>query len=168
MPSAEYQREWRVKNPEKQKEYNRKQYNKDIEGNNERNREYHNKNRDRLHLQKREYYYKNKEHLTLKRKEWAQTPKGKSCIRRRDINKRARRKEAEGFFTVEDIKDLYATQGGRCYYCSIEIETGYHIEHMTPLSRGGSNWIDNICLACAPCNLSKHTKTAKEFMACLV
>ncbi len=90
---------------------------------------------------------------------WRKTETGRLSCR---VSKMKRR-SAEGSFTPEDIKDLYATQGGSCYYCSVDIEAGYHIEHMTPLSRGGRNDVSNICLACAPCNLSKHTKTAEEF-----
>ena len=37
------------------------------------------------------------------------------------------------------------------------------IEHMTPKSRGGSNRIGNLTLACEKCNQKKNTKTAEEF-----
>ena len=77
--------------------------------------------------------------------------------------RRALKANAKGTLTKEDVSNLYATQGGSCYYCSVDIEGSYHIEHMTPLSRGGMNDVSNICLACAPCNLKKHTKTADEF-----
>jgi 5-methylcytosine-specific restriction endonuclease McrA len=38
---------------------------------------------------------------------------------------------------------------------------------MVPLSRGGTNDISNIVLACANCNLKKHTKTHAEFIKIL-
>ncbi len=38
------------------------------------------------------------------------------------------------------------------------------MDHMVPLSRGGLHCWTNVCLACPPCNLSKHDKTAEEFM----
>ena len=109
----------------------------------------------------REYYANHREQEIKRSQDWKKRNPEQARLqwRLRDARKRG----AEGSFTAEDIKDLYATQGGRCYYCSIEIEK-YHIEHMTPLSRGGRNDVSNICLACAPCNLKKHTKTAEEFM----
>jgi len=49
-----------------------------------------------------------------------------------------------------------------CAYCG---ETGMplEIEHMTPRSRGGSDRVSNLTLACHECNQKKGTKTAAEF-----
>jgi 5-methylcytosine-specific restriction endonuclease McrA len=50
----------------------------------------------------------------------------------------------------------------RCAYCGkggVPLE----VEHITPRSRGGSERIDNLCLACEPCNNAKGTQTAAEF-----
>jgi 5-methylcytosine-specific restriction endonuclease McrA len=35
---------------------------------------------------------------------------------------------------------------------------------LTPISRGGTNNIENITLSCAKCNLSKGAKTVEEFL----
>ena len=50
-----------------------------------------------------------------------------------------------------------------CYLCSKRLNSHYHIEHVIPLSRGGLHEPNNVRLACAPCNLSKHNLTADEF-----
>jgi 5-methylcytosine-specific restriction endonuclease McrA len=110
-----------------------------------------------------EIYFKRKERAVAESSKWSRTEKGRVSKRASWQRYKARQLTAEGSFTAEDIKDLYASQGGRCYYCSVEIEEGYHIEHMIPLSREGRNDVSNICLACAPCNLRKYTKTAEEF-----
>jgi 5-methylcytosine-specific restriction endonuclease McrA len=50
----------------------------------------------------------------------------------------------------------------RCAYCGkggVPLE----VEHLPPRSRGGSERIDNLCLACMPCNNAKGTHTAAEF-----
>ncbi len=52
--------------------------------------------------------------------------------------------------------------GRKCCYCgknNIPLE----IEHIIPKSRGGSNRIDNLCLACRNCNDAKGNMTAEEF-----
>ncbi len=90
--------------------------------------------------------------------------RGKANAKVANHKRRARIAKVGGSFTTSDIRNLYTSQGGLCYYCSISIEEMCHIEHMTPISKGGSNWIDNICLACIPCNRTKGVKTAEEFM----
>jgi 5-methylcytosine-specific restriction endonuclease McrA len=44
---------------------------------------------------------------------------------------------------------------------------GYEIEHKTPLSRGGSNLNDNLCLSCEHCNDVKHCRTEEEYKVVL-
>lgn len=61
-------------------------------------------------------------------------------------------------FTSKDVVALLELQGGACSYCAGPINTGYHIDHVVPLSRGGGNGRDNIALACPSCNLSKGSK----------
>ncbi len=144
----ELQRNWRASNKERCREYDRKYYWQDPE-----------KHREKSHIE----YWKDPSKKRAIASKWAKNNPEKRCVNQ--LRYMARKRNAEGSFTAEDIKDLYATQGGRCYYCSVEIEKGYHIEHMTPLSREGRNDVSNICLACAPCNLKKHTQTAEEFQS---
>lgn len=52
------------------------------------------------------------------------------------------------------IAKLLALQGPYCAYCSVSFEeTGYHVEHVVPVSVGGTNLISNLCLSCPRCNL---------------
>ena len=78
-------------------------------------------------------------------------------------NRRAFIRGNGGSFTIEDIYELRIAQHNRCYYCNRELNEE-HIDHRTPLSRGGSNYIWNIALACPECNLSKYDKTEDEYM----
>jgi CRISPR/Cas system Type II protein with McrA/HNH and RuvC-like nuclease domain len=73
-------------------------------------------------------------------------------------------REAQGSYSQEQIADLYKFQKERCWYCFEPLNGIYDIDHYVPLSRGGSNDISNIVLACAPCNRSKGDKLPSEFI----
>jgi 5-methylcytosine-specific restriction endonuclease McrA len=70
---------------------------------------------------------------------------------------------AEGSYTEEDIQAIRKALIDRCYYCGIELKGAGDIDHMTSLSKGGTNWPSNLTLACKTCNLDKHGKDAKSF-----
>lgn len=77
-------------------------------------------------------------------------------------NTRAKRKLAEGSFTVGEWENLKKQYGFRCPSClKIEPEIKLSIDHIIPLSLGGSNYIENIQPLCVPCNVKKHTKIIK-------
>jgi hypothetical protein len=76
----------------------------------------------------------------------------------------AHRMAIPGWYTEHDVKACLVMQGWRCFYCLKPLLDGYHVEHMTPVSRGGSNYPDNIVCACPFCNCSKGNKTAAEFI----
>jgi 5-methylcytosine-specific restriction endonuclease McrA len=51
----------------------------------------------------------------------------------------------------------------RCYLCGGLIPIGKrHVDHIVPLSRGGSHRPSNLAIACAKCNLSKKDKAPGE------
>ena len=49
-----------------------------------------------------------------------------------------------------------------CAYCGIQ-KVAFQIDHIVPKSRGGTNGVTNLALACAPCNIKKGSRTALEF-----
>ena len=75
-------------------------------------------------------------------------------------NKRARRRGAVGRFVHEDIHRLFTSQNGICACgCGKPLWSGYHIDHRVPLSKGGTNWPENLQLLTPSCNLKKGAKT---------
>lgn len=52
--------------------------------------------------------------------------------------------------------------GGRCAYCQ-RGDGPLEIDHVRPVSRGGSDRTENLTLACRVCNKQKGTATADEF-----
>lgn len=78
--------------------------------------------------------------------------------------KRSKEVAAKGGFTRDDVKRLLEKQRFKCVYCGGDISGGLHtIEHVIPLSRGGSNGLENIALACRSCNARKGDKLVTEF-----
>jgi len=77
---------------------------------------------------------------------------------------RAKRMGLSGDFTGEDILRLFDKQNGLCATCGVNVEDGYHIDHKTPLGRGGSNFITNIQILCASCNFNKGRLTNEEWL----
>lgn len=77
--------------------------------------------------------------------------------------RRALVRNAEGTYTAADIKAIYEKQEGNCYWCGKHVGKEYHVDHFMPLSKGGSNWPDNLVIACPQCNLSKGAKLPDEW-----
>lgn len=50
----------------------------------------------------------------------------------------------------------------KCAYCGA-INTPLEVEHITPRSRGGSNRVSNLTIACRRCNQEKGNRTAAEY-----
>ncbi|QDL08226.1 HNH endonuclease [Brasilonema octagenarum UFV-E1] len=51
----------------------------------------------------------------------------------------------------------------QCAYCGIK-DVPLEVEHIQPKSKGGSDRISNLCLACHKCNQNKGNKDVKEFL----
>ena len=79
----------------------------------------------------------------------------------------ARRRESErdngGKYTAADVAAQYLRQHGSCYWCGVKVGKAYHVDHVFPLSRGGSNGPDNLVVACPACNCAKGAKLPHEF-----
>jgi len=51
----------------------------------------------------------------------------------------------------------------KCRYCGASNNNiKCQIDHIIPVSKGGTNEIDNLCLACRDCNLKKYNKIYAE------
>jgi 5-methylcytosine-specific restriction endonuclease McrA len=81
--------------------------------------------------------------------------------------RRARLRKAGGTHTVRDILQIYAWQRGKCHWCNVPVGKTFHVDHVIPIARGGSNRPENLCIACKPCNQRKFTKMPYEFAGSL-
>lgn len=80
-----------------------------------------------------------------------------------DRNKKAIRKGSIGRHTANDIQRILKMQRHKCAWCKTCIRSEYHVDHITPIALGGSNWPRNLQCLCPPCNLTKHARNPLEF-----
>lgn len=80
---------------------------------------------------------------------------------------KAIRLQAEGQYTGHDVLKCFRLQEGCCYYCNIKVGgkgARWQVDHVIPLSRGGTNLPENIVVACESCNRKKYNFMPWEFM----
>ena len=110
--------------------------------------------------QHRKWADAHREHLReyrLRRRLADPEPERESCRRRR-----AACLGSPGNHTLDDIRAQYGRQAGRCFWCHRKVQwRDKHVDHVTPLSKGGSDGPENLVISCAHCN---HRKSAKHPM----
>ena len=84
---------------------------------------------------------------------------------RKKVHENNRRERTKGSKLSPDLPDrLLKLQRGLCACCRVSLGSKYHLDHIMPLSRGGSNTDSNIQLLCPPCNMQKKAKHPIDFM----
>ena len=76
--------------------------------------------------------------------------------------RRARIAAAAGTYDEDDVAAIYALQKGRCAYCRRKLGVTYDVDHIIPLSKGGTNDRRNIQITCAKCNGTKGARHPLE------
>lgn len=171
--NAEYGRAYREANKERISERFRAWY----AANEKHSRAWREVNKERIAEHGRTWYAANKESAIEYYRTWRKANKELAKVRARAwraanriaVNaiaqrRRARKRNAEGTHTAADIQAQYKAQKGKCYYCATKVGDTYHVDHVIPLSRGGSNWPENLVIACPDCNCSKQDKLPHEWI----
>jgi 5-methylcytosine-specific restriction endonuclease McrA len=133
----------------------------------EYHKEYHSNNRDKRRKYMKEYRNNNRDRLIKYQKEYYKTEWGKLLHKLSSQNRRYKEKyntNPGDILTKEQIEYL-AEIYQQCAYCNTELTSeNTHIDHIHPLSKGGSHSIDNVTLACKDCNLQKNAKTLEQWL----
>lgn len=141
----EKRKQWRINNPKWGKEYYKKNREKLLA----KNKLSYLRHRDQRLIDAREYA-KNNPHIVIKR----------HALRRMRIEATIENESAIADF----IKMVRGSKWVYCKYCDDKVPgKKAHIDHIIPLSRGGSHKPDNLCVSCAHCNLTKSAKLISEW-----
>lgn len=116
---------------------------------------------DNIYEKQRTYREKHAEKISMRRRAYrlAHIEEERAITR----NRHARKKSNGGIHTAADIQKQYANQKGKCYYCQAKVGSTYHVDHVIPLSRNGSNDPSNLVIACTVCNARKYNKLPHEW-----
>lgn len=182
-------RKWRDKNKESYLERRREQYKNDPERHkkyaieyyqrnrdecNEKSKEWKKRNPEQVKILKKRYYWRNREQILEGRKskreyyrdlrrQWRE--KNRIHVRVKNRNRYALKMGAYGSHTAQEFEELCKSYNWECTYCRTKMNIMTVTEdHVIPLSRGGSNLIENIVPACMSCNISKSNKNLLDFL----
>lgn len=62
------------------------------------------------------------------------------------------------------IASTYKKPTAICYYCNKRVPSRtVHFDHVIALSKGGAHSVENLCVSCSACNLSKGAKPLLEW-----
>ena len=75
-------------------------------------------------------------------------------------------------YSDDELKVIFDESGGKCSYCHIRLvfeDYGkgwgleWEVDHGKPVSRGGTDDINNLHASCRACNREKSDKTPDEY-----
>jgi 5-methylcytosine-specific restriction endonuclease McrA len=102
----------------------------------------------------RKHYAANPEYYALKMRK--QQIKNPVLFQRNNMNYRLRKIRVGGTLSNGIWYKLFKNQNGICVYCKIDLSSvKTAIDHIQPISKGGTNTDDNVQLLCVSCNCRK-------------
>lgn len=133
-------------------------------------------NKEEINANCREYYVNNCENVKVVSATWRSNNKNRHNMSNRiwaknntekvaiaSVRRRACEANSEGYLNFSDYFEILANQDYKCPYCNADLHNNYHLDHIMPISRGGSSWPDNFQALCPSCNLSKNAKLPWDY-----
>lgn len=152
------------KNKKRIKEVTQKYYNKNREIIVERSKTYYSISKDIVLLNRKEYYNINRNTIAKLRREYYKTPQGRENSKRARQKRRALKLSNGGSYTSVQWENCLLFFDNKCAYSgSPVVSLNTHIEHIKPLSKGGTGYIWNLCPSLSTINLSKSNSSMEEW-----
>lgn len=153
---------------------------KNKEHHDNRKKQYALENKEKIKARKQAYRERNKEAIKAYTANYQQVNAEKIKVQKNaykkanpelivEISQRRRARKLEAPNDGHTIKDVLELYGSNCHICNepIDLEAprstkkegwkkGLHIDHLIPLSRGGTNLLENVRPSHGICNLLKH------------
>lgn len=153
---------YRLANPERSKEIQRDCYLRNAEAFKERARAYDLRHRTERRAKHAEWQRSNAEYLRAYHRTYRLRFPERVRAKERNYDHRKRANTPASDVTADLWAARVAEFGGRCAYCLTPGQV--EMEHIDPVSRGGSHTMDNLVPACRSCNASKHDDTLLVFL----
>lgn len=162
---------WISKNKEAQRQHGREYYLSHKSACNKRSRAYHRKtymvNRERIIKATKEYAIAHPQIRRKCRQNWERNhpEKYKAHNKASNTARKARMRGAKiGCKRVNALISEWRLEPDfECSYCNHRFQTTVlHIDHIIPISKGGTHSVDNICRSCPSCNMSKGSKLPQD------
>lgn len=153
--------QWTEMHPEKRKEYYTKYNNEHPRPKSSRVVKTEVERKLNKSLLGKRYRENNKDSISAVKRAWRLS---RPELYRIYSNKRRSLKGSNGTFTItdKDVSGMIHRQNGECFWCGKKL-TDYHMDHVIPLSRGGTHSIGNLVASCPYCNRSKGNRLPIEF-----
>ena len=151
---AERSRKWRADNPDRCKEYASTPERKEKE-----------RERQRNHIWTEEQKQNRKATKAIYRASHIESVRIRERLKEkaRDALKRGGATAGNSAQVAEIYRKAREEPQVRCYLCNKMIPMGdRHVDHITPLSKGGEHRPSNLAVACKTCNLKKSAKLPAE------
>lgn len=138
---------------------NRRVYAQKREHYQEKHKEYNAAHPEKIQAANRRYYERNKDEVNAKAIAFdkAHPELARERWRRRYV----REANAEGSHAVEEWEEVLAAADDKCLVCGTD--ENITKDHIVPLSRGGTDYIENIQPLCHSCNASKGNRYIEDY-----
>jgi len=121
----------------------------------------------KIAAQKRRETQERKDYL----KKYFKTPKGAAIKISINENRRAIKSAAPigDLKAIKNwLKEWKSRESACCHWCKDSFNPSQcHVDHVTPLSKGGAHCLSNLVIACAKCNMQKHDKMPEQWIEIL-
>ena len=151
---------WNDGHPEKTRAWSKRRFDSTtVEQRNAAHRDWSERNKERLRAYGRARYAADPLAALEAHRRWRERhpETSRNSVRRR----RARIRGLSGHATTAQVQARIDAYGGRCAYCGWRAYAA--LDHVIPVSRGGTSWPANLVPSCTTCNVRKSDRLLREW-----